>query len=312
MSDRGPAPGTAADGLPPLAVIVVNWNGAAVLDDCLASLEDAGYPGLRVLVVDNGSTDGSATAARARHPHVEVLETGCNLRWAGGNNVGLRHLAAAGWTGAVLLLNNDTLVPEGSLRRLASALAQRPEAWAATPRVCYADDPARAWYDGGLVGRWSGWIRHAGIRQLTGRLRSEERFVAWGSGCALLLAPRALAELGELDEGFHFYGEDTDYCLRIGAAGGRVLHVPRALVLHRVSASVGGGASPRKAWLRSRSHLRLLRKHWPRRTWPVLIVSQLAFLTGHAVWHLWHGRLATALAVWRGAIDELRGTPYGD
>ena len=311
MSDRGERPGPDADGLPPLAVIVVNWNGAAVLEDCLASLRDADYPDLRVVVVDNGSTDGSAVAARSRHPEIELLETGCNLRWAGGNNVGLRHLAFTGWSGAVLLLNNDTLVPEGSLRRLVSAFAQRPEAWAATPRICYADDPARAWYDGGLVGRWSGWIRHAGIRRLTGHLRSEERFVAWGSGCALLLPPRALAEQGELDEGFHLYGEDTHYCLRIGEAGGRNLHEPRALVLHRVSASVGGGVSPRKAWLRSRSHLRLLRKHWPRRTWPVLFVSQVVFLTGHAVWHLWHGRLQTACAVWQGALDELRGTPYG-
>lgn len=306
MSERAASD---AGALPPLAVIVVNWNGAAVLEDCLVSLEDAGYPGLRVVVVDNDSHDGSATAARQRHPDIELVETGRNLRWAGGNNAGLHHLAASGWDGHVLLLNNDTIVPEGSLRRLAAALAQRPEAWAATPRICYADDPSRAWYDGGLVGRWSGWIRHAGIRQVTGNLRNEERFVAWGSGCALLLAPRAVAEVGELDESFHFYAEDTDYCLRIGEAGGRILHVPRALVLHRVSASVGGGASPRKAWLRSRSHVRLLARHWPRRRWPVLLVCQIAFLAGHALWHLWHGRLETACAVWLGALDEVRGAP---
>jgi len=82
-------------------------------------------------------------------------------------------------------------------------------------------------------------------------------------------------------------------------------------VLHKVSASVGGGTSPRKAWLRSRSHLRLLRKHWRRRTWPVLAACQLAFLAGHAAWHLWHGRLTTAVAVWQGVVDELRGRPYG-
>lgn len=308
MSER--APGTVGDLLPPLAVLVVNWNGCDVLPDCLRSLSESNYPNLRLLVVDNGSRDRSVAWLRSHHPGVEVLETGRNLRWAGGNNVGLRHLAAEGWPGLVLLLNNDTLVPEGTLRRLAGALAERPEAWAATPRICYAGNPARAWYDGGVVGRWSGWVRHAGIRQLTGRLRSEERFVDWGTGCALLLGPRALTEVGELDEGFYFYGEDTDYSLRILAAGGRILHVPRALVLHKVSASVGGGTSPRKAWLRSRSHLRLLRKHWRRRTWPVLFFSQLAFLTGHACWHLWQGRPDTALAVWQGALDELARRPY--
>ncbi|HPF71210.1 MAG TPA: glycosyltransferase, partial [Candidatus Krumholzibacteria bacterium] len=151
--------------LPPLAVVIVNWNGRDVLPDCLDSLKDARYPGLRLLLVDNASADGSVAWAQAHHPDVELLETGANLRWAGGNNAGLRHLAADGWTGPVLLLNNDTVVPQGSLSRLVGALVERPEAWAATPRVCYASDPARAWYDGGLVGPWTGWVRHRGIRK---------------------------------------------------------------------------------------------------------------------------------------------------
>ena len=292
--------------LPPLAVVVVNWNGRDVLPDCLASLADTGYPDLRVLVVDNDSQDDSLAWARENHPWCEYLQTGSNLRWAGGNNAGLRHLAAAGWEGDVLLLNNDTVVPEGSLRYLATAMAEAPDAWAATPRVCYADDPARAWYDGGVAGRWTGWIRHAGIRRLTGRLRTEERYVDWGTGCALLLSPRALREVGELDEAFYFYGEDTDYCLRIGAAGGRILHVPRSLILHKVSASVGGTSS-QKLRLRSASHIRLLNKHWPRRMWPVLIPCQIAYLTAHAAWPLWHGRPAAAMAVWEGTFTTWRG-----
>jgi GT2 family glycosyltransferase len=302
--------------LPPLAVVVVNWNGRDVLPDCLRSLADAGYPDLRVLVVDNDSRDASLAEARRDHPWCEYLQTGANLRWAGGNNAGLRHLAADGWDGYVLLLNNDTIVPEGSLRSLVTAMADAADAWAATPRVCYAHDPARAWYDGGLAGRWTGWIRHAGIRQLTGRLRTEERYVEWGSGCALLLSPRALATVGALDENFFFYGEDTDYCLRIGAAGGRILHVPRSLVLHRVSASVGA-ANPHKLRLRSASHIKLLRKHWPARRWPVLIPSQLVYLAGHLAWQLWHGRPAAALALWEGTLAALRddhrftGSPRG-
>jgi GT2 family glycosyltransferase len=308
VSDRRRTP-ERRRGLPPLTVLVVNWNGREVLPECLASLYDGGYPDLHVLLVDNGSADDSVAWVREHHPACEILETGSNLRWAGGNNAGLRHLAASGRQGHVLLLNNDTVVPEGSLRRLVAALAANEMAWAATPRICYADDPARAWYDGGLVGRWSGWVRHAGIRRLTGRLRTEERFVDWGTGCALLLSPRAIAEVGELDEGFHFYGEDTDYSLRIGEAGGRILHVPRALVLHKVSASVGG-TSPLKLWLRSRSHVRLLRKHWPARRWPVLIPLQTGYLAGHAAWQLWHGRPDAAWAVWRGVLDELRDRPY--
>jgi len=304
-SDRPLRPG----GWPPLAVLVVNWNGRHVLGDCLDSLLESRYSPLHVLVVDNASSDGSAAWVRATYPAVEVLEAPVNLRWAGGNNLGLRRLRAAGHEDAhVLLLNNDTIVPEGSLQRLVQALVEEPRAWAATPRICYADDPARIWYDGGLVGRRSGWVRHAGIRRLAGRRPVTPRFVDYGTGCALLLTPRALRQVGEFDEGFHFYGEDTDYSLRLRAAGGLILHVPRALVLHKVSSALGGG-SPRKAYLKSRSHVRLLRRHWPRRRLPGLLPCQIVYYAGLAAWHLWRGRAETARQALLGIIDELRGVP---
>ena len=295
--------------LQPLTVVVVNWNGRGDLEDCLRSLRDSGYPALRVVMVDNGSEDDSVAWTRAHYPEVEILESGQNLRWAGGNNAALRRLLAQGYDGKVLLLNNDTIVPQGSLERLVTALDDEPAAWAATPRICYAHDPARVWYDGGRIGRYSGWVRHEGIRQIAGRLNPNRRFVEYGTGCALLLAPRALAEVGLLDEGFFFYGEDADYCLRIAAAGGRILHEPRALVLHKVSASVGAH-TPRKVWLRSRSHIRLLRQHWPRSSWPLLLMTQTVYLAGHAAFHLWNGRLETALAVVQGALEELRGSDH--
>lgn len=295
--------------LPSLCVVVVNWNGRDVLPDCLRSLAESGYPGLRILMVDNASSDGSVAWTRKHHPEVEVLETGANLRWAGGNNAALAQLAREGWPqDHVLLLNNDTVVPGGSLERLGAAVAAEPRAWAATPRVVYADDPSRAWYDGGKVGAWSGWVRHEGIRKLTGTLSPQTRFVEYGTGCALLLTREALARCGLLDTDYHLYGEDAEYCLRLRALGGEVLHVPRSVILHKVSASLGA-MSPRKAYLRSRSHIRLLRQHWPRRRWPVLWPAQVAYFAGHATWHCWHGRPDTARQLLQGVLDELRSGP---
>jgi GT2 family glycosyltransferase len=310
VSDRDlPLVRTLRTPLPPLVVVIVNWNGLRDLRDCLASLRDCRYHGLRVIVVDNGSTDASVAWTRKHHPGVEIIEAGANLRWAGGNNLALRRLLAEDGEPLILLLNNDTLVPEGSLRTLALALAADPSAWLATPRICYADDPARVWYDGGVVGRRSGWVRHDGIRKLAGRLDPQPRYVDYATGCAVLLTTPALRRLGLLDESFYFYGEDADYSLRARALGGRILHVPRALVLHRVSASLGQ-ESPHRAWLRSRSHVRLMRTHWPKRDWPLLLLAQAAFFAGHMAWNLWHGRLATALAIWQGAIDELTGREH--
>lgn len=296
--------------LPRLAAVVVNWNGRADLEDCLRSLRDSRYPQLRVIVVDNDSADDSVAWTREHHPEVEILETGANLRWAGGNNAALRRLLAEEFEGPILMLNNDTIVPQGSLERMVEALEAEPRAWAVTPRICYAHDPARAWYDGGRIGRWSGWVRHEGIRQVTGRLPHGNRFVEYGTGCAMMVRPEVLRTVGLLDEGYYFYGEDADYSLRIREAGGEILHVPRALVLHKVSASVGAH-TPRKVRLRSQSHIRLLRQHWPPLSWPLLAISQTAYLGGHAAFHLWQGRLETALAVLLGAIDELRASRDG-
>jgi len=144
---------------------------------------------------------------------------------------------------------------------------------------------------------------------MAGKLDYNRRFIDYATGCAFMIRSEVLDRIGLLDEGYHFYGEDADYSLRLRAAGGRILHVPRSLVLHKVSASVGGD-SPRKAWLRSRSHVRLLGRHWPRSRWPLLLFTQVAFLGGHSIWHLWNGRPETARSVWMGALDELRGAEY--
>ncbi len=304
----------AARGAPPpgLCVVVVNWNGREVLEDCLASLRDSGYPDLRVIMVDNASTDTSVAYVQKRFAAVEILRASSNLRWAGGNNLALAQLRAEGWPQPqVLLLNNDTLVPAGSLERLTCALRDEPRAWVATPRIVYANDPSRVWYDGGLVGARSGWVRHRGIRQLAGKLPIEPDFVEYGTGCALLLGRQALQTCGLLDTAYYFYGEDADYCLRVREAGGEVLHVPRSVILHKVSMTLGV-ASPQKVYLRSRSHVRLLRRHWPARRWPLLLACQAGYFAGHAAWHLWHGRLATALSLWQGALDEWRGRRGGE
>lgn len=297
------------ESLPPLAIVVVNWNGLSVLQDCFSSLLAARYPNLRIIMVDNGSHDESIAWTEEHFPSVEIIVSPENLRWAGGNNLGLLRLQEENFPGHILLLNNDTIVPEESLKRMVLAMVQEPAYWICTPRICYEADPSLVWYDGGIVGGWTGWVRHAGIRRRAESLNSDPRTTGYATGCAMMLAPQVLQKTGLLDEGFFFYGEDTDYSLRVKNLGGEILHLPSALVLHKVSASVGA-QSPRKAWLRTRSHIHLLAKHWPRQSYPVLIPAQLAYLAGHAAWHLWHGRPDTAMAIFSGAIDELRGKPY--
>jgi GT2 family glycosyltransferase len=296
-----------SDSAPSLAVVVLNWNGRDLLDDCLESLRDS-YPDLRVVVVDNDSTDDSVEVIRERYDWTELVRSPENRRWAGGNNLGLAHLRESGLPDFVLLLNNDTIVGEGCLATLVATLMAAPDAWAVTPRICYADAPETIWYDGGRVGAWTGWVSHRGIRRSAAARPARITTTDYGTGCALMLRREALEEVGDLDESYHLYAEDTDYSLRIRGLGRRILHCPEAKVLHKVSMSVGAD-SPGKAYLKSRSHVRLLRRHWRPSRWPLLWPSQLVLALATAAWHLAHGRPGTARAGLLGLADEIVRRP---
>ena len=115
-------------GAPPtVTVVVLNWNNLPDTIECLESLRAVTYPALRLLVVDNGSTDGSEAALRARFPGLELLQTGENLGFAGGNNAGIRR-ALEGGADHVLLLNNDTTVDPGFVTAMVDAARANPRA----------------------------------------------------------------------------------------------------------------------------------------------------------------------------------------
>ncbi len=292
--------------LPELTVVVLNWNGSADLSECLKSLKNCGYPALKILCVDNASTDNSVEMMQNDFPDIELIVTSYNLRWAGGNNFGLNHLGAE-LTDYVLLLNNDTIVKPGAFDKLVETAISK-KAWAVTPRICYADAEYKVWYDGGLIGKLTGWIRHSGIRKHVRDCSAEVREIDYGSGCALLLSRECVQQVGLFDESFFLYAEDCDYSTRILSAGGSVWHNPGSMVLHKVSQSTGSD-SPKKAYMKSRSNVHYLRKHC--RTWTVWPFQVLISIT-QAGWFLFRGYPVTAAAVFYGFIDELRNASQKD
>ncbi len=226
-----------------LSIVVVNWNTRDLLRGCLASLP-AATAGLasQTLVVDNASRDGSAAMVRAEFPAARLIESGGNLGFSRGNNLGLR--SADPEAAAVLLLNPDTVCPPGSLASLRAFLAATPDAAAAGPLLIGADgrpavscgdfpavrfhllsclDPQRRW----LPAR----LRRAGL----GRIPAADAPagpVDYVTGACLMLKREALAQVGPLDERFFMYFEETDWCRRARAAGWRVYLRPEVRVVH--------------------------------------------------------------------------------
>jgi GT2 family glycosyltransferase len=256
----------------PVAVVVVNWNQRAMTLECLDSLARVTAPRVRVILVDNGSTDGSAAAVREAFPQVDVIETGRNLLFAGGNNAGIRHALALDIS-LVALLNNDTLVDPGFLEPLAEALEGDPRCGMVSPKIFYADHPATLWYAGGEISFWKGEIKHRGIRALDGEEFNVGGETGYATGCCLMTRRDVLDRVGLLDESFRMYGEDVDWSMRVREAGWTVRYEPRSRIWHRVSASVGGHLSWSKMRRKGVSTLRFFARHVPWYQLPVVAVT---------------------------------------
>jgi len=246
---------------PRVSTIILNWNDASDTLICLDSVLRSDYPNCQILVVDNGSTDDSVSRIRAAYPWIELLETGENLGYAGGNNVGIRH-ALEGGAEYVCILNNDVVVAPDFLTPLLAVLEGHPEVGVATPLIAEMAAPERVWALGSVVDRYSGHVRrlHAGeqVAALRQQLPAE---VEVASGAAMLVRREVLNSVGLLDDKFFLYYEETDWCLRVTASGYRIVAVPSSLILHKVSAALGE-SSPIIDYYMLRNHLRLVGRHW--------------------------------------------------
>jgi len=278
---------------PKVVCVVVNWNGWRDTIECLNALKECTYPNLSLIVVDNGSTDDSVAQIRAAFPGVLLLESGRNLGFAGGNNIGIRRgLASADY---VWLLNNDTKPAPNALSALV-AKANSDEQIGAVSSICYyADSPNNVQVWGGArVNLWFGYCRNATQPQKDGWFDALY-------GASMLIRRAALECVGLLDPGFFFYCEETEFCLRLRKEGWRIAAAPDSIVLHKAGASSGTSA------LRDRyftaSGLRILRLHSPA---PNLAMA--SFLTLRMVRRVLTLNFSGCRSVWAGIKDYRRSS----
>jgi GT2 family glycosyltransferase len=285
-------------GLPRLGVVVLNWNGLDHLPACLDSLRESDHPDFFVLVVDNGSVDGSVAWLRARDD-AELLSLDRNRRFAGGNNAGAERAIELG-AQHLLILNNDATVEKGALGELGGALAGGT-CDIVGPQILYEGAPERIWFGGGVFRAAWGYVAHRDIRRRRSAGRSRPGPTDWVTGCALAIRADLWQQLGGLDEGYYIYSEDVDLCLRARDRGGRIAYWPAARVRHAVSATVGSSGSAFKVYHRTRARRRLMRRHGRGPFWPV---SLLAFDLATAGWEFLRGHVAAARAILFAAVER--------
>jgi GT2 family glycosyltransferase len=213
-------------------LVVLNWNGKSDTLRLLDSLQHADIGSTVVLVVDNGSSDGSLKAVRDGHPWVRTLQTGKNLGYAGGNNVGLRYAIAQG-AGVVGVLNNDTIVEHGFWQPLLEQA--RSGQTAVSPDIRYLSDRDSSWFLGGVARTSEGLARHLLPDEQPGRGAPSGTEVL--TGCCLVASSVTWQHVGLFDEGFFVIFEDSDWSLRARGRGVRLVVEPASRIYHAVSAS---------------------------------------------------------------------------
>ncbi len=241
-------------------VIVVNWNNAEDTIRCLESLSCVVCSGMRILVVDNGSTDRSVELIRQGFPGIEVLKMHSNRGYGGGCNAGFAHVFEER-PDYVVFLNNDTLVNRDFLEPLIAPLASSGDVAVTVPRICYMAHPEMIWYAGGVVNLITGNVAHRGIRRKDSAMYATEHETDYATGCCMAMRAADFKQAEGFDPAFMMYGEDVDLSLRIRKSGKRILYVPQSRIWHKVSASEGGEMGARKLWRKNLSMLKLFMKH---------------------------------------------------
>lgn len=279
---------------PLVACVLVNWNNWRDTADCLTSLAQQDYPNLRVLVVDNASTNDSLAQLRAAHPSdgskLTYIANSENAGFPKACNLGARHPVAAE-ADFLWFLNNDTVAPPDTTSKLVATALADPNIGVTGAVLRYAHNPAQiqAW-GGGQINRWSAYNRHYRTPTAFG----PDSYITFASA---LIRRSCFDPLGGLFEGVFMYFEDVDFCLRAHRAGWQLAVCPDTAILHKEGGS-SAGRSQTLERIVTLSGLTFLGRHAP-----VPAVAQAVFLTLRIAKRLGHRDWPSLRAVLQGIDD---------
>lgn len=295
--------------IPMVTIAILNCNGWPDTERCLLSLETLTYPRYEVVVVDNGSRDGSAEKIAQTFPGVLLIRNAENLGFAAGNNQILAR-ALERCADYIFLLNNDTVVDKDALRYMVNLAESDEYIGIVGPKIYFLDRPeiiqAAGTYISPLTGRIK--VRGAGERD-DGRYSGAEE-MGYASACALLIKRQVVEEIGFLDTDYFHGFEDIDWCLRARRAGYKIMYAPQAKVWHKLAASSGGFDSPFYVYYQVRNRLLLIKKRFSPAVWPFCLALFGLSLLRRTLHLGFKGRWLALLSMLSGLWDFCRGA-YG-
>jgi GT2 family glycosyltransferase len=290
----------------PLVIsVILNTNRRDDTLECLDSLRRNSYPNHRIIVLDNHSIDGSVAAIREAHPDVQIVALEQNLGYAGNNNVGIEFAMQQGaeW---VFVLNEDIILDGECLAKLVEVGEGDPQIGILGPLVYHHDEPTVIQSAGGMLGEYWESI-HLGKDEVDQGQFKAPHLVEWISGCAIFVRRDAIEQAGMLDGNYFIYWEETEWCIRIGRAGWKIVHVPQSRIWHK-GVQRDYQPKPSFTYYGTRNYLLTLSKHKaPLRVQLYTWMQILRTLASWSVRPKWRHKREHRDAMWKGIRDYLRG-----
>jgi hypothetical protein len=295
-----------------VSIIILTTNALAMTKEQLLDVAklDIGDLDVECLVVDNGSKDGTEEAIKNyKLPNMryKFIQSGANLGFAGGNNVGIKD-ALKRKSDYLILMNNDLILQKDIVVKLVDFMQKNIEVGVASPKMYFAkgyefhkdrykesEKGKILWYAGGVIDTQNVYTSHRGVDEIDrGQYdKIEETDVA--NGACVIIRQEVFKKIGLLDSSFFLYWEDADFSERVRRSGFKVVYYPETWMWHKVSASTGGSGSPTNDYFLIRNRFYYSMRYSPLRTKLAVFRDTISQIVTGRTWQKW------------GAVDALLG-----
>jgi GT2 family glycosyltransferase len=288
---------------PRVCIIVLTWKNYDLTRDCLCSLRKIDYANIEIVLVDNGSADGSAERLAAEFPEVRLIQNEKNLGFPAGNNVALRDALQRN-PDYFLLLNNDTLVAPDFLSKLVTVAESDDKIGVVNPKILYFEPSDRIWFAGGFYKPWWNTGKVSGENRRDVGKYDDTREITFATGCAFLIKTGVVRQVGLLDEIFFLGFEDLDWTVRALQAGFRAFYVGSSVIWHKASYDTKKNlGKPVRDFYRTRNSILFARKHVPSRYWPLFLLSLAKYVAYRSAGYLLRAEPKRISMLYRGLWD---------
>ncbi len=297
----------------PLAIVIVNWNSFDLTGDTIISLQAASFQNFDIIVVDNGSIDGSGDALKNIFPDIILIKSFQNKGFTGGNNLGIQYALEHEYT-YIMMLNNDVIVNPNFIQPLINILEMDCNIGAVQPLIYFHHDKNLIWNAGSLYYPVLGICTTPDYNKEDPQHNYvyKQKNIDWITGCAFMIRASVLHKVGLLKESFFIYYEDVDLSIRIKQAGFKLIYVPSSIIYHIAGMSQKtkkrgkeGFVSPKVHFLNARNRIWFLKEHTPIWAIPTVVLFNTFYFFSIGFYFIFRARWQKWQAWNRGIWDGL-------